>query len=479
MLDDADDKMDKAVEHARKRVLQRAHRPGGARAGREAAGRLLRRRGAAAAARRLPGARGPACSSSARTTRASLGAIEKAIQRLATSGLNPSNDGHVIRLDVPAAHRGAPQGAACKVVKHMAEEGRVAVRNLRRAARHDLEGSAKDGDIPADELTRAEKELDKLTHAHEAEIDKALEHKEARAARGLTATAPAAPGHAGAQTSDGGPMTDERPEDKRKDPPSEGVRIIGAEEAAEALERGDVAQRRGDDQPRYGDRPHRLRPMGRARCCASRSARSSDPRDIERPPVVTARIRSPSRSSCRTGRSRPRARSRRSCLTSRATSDEDADDWTSFATSTPRWRDDGDSFDDHEGFEDMQAWGSETEEEPDRGALDDRERPTHDDYFTFADLDETGTASRSVFADVEPVDERFGPGVGDDAGPTSTSRRTRARPQPPRAGRWRSPAAHRQAAERRRPRHGPGDHRRRRLARARRSCSSASGPPRP
>ena len=45
------------------------------------------------------------------------------------------------------------------------------------------------------------------------------------------------------------------PEDKRSDPPSEGVRIIGAEEAAEALERGDVAQRRGGDQPRYGDRP--------------------------------------------------------------------------------------------------------------------------------------------------------------------------------------------------------------------------------
>jgi ribosome recycling factor len=61
----------------------------------------------------------------------------------------------------------------------MAEEGRVAVRNVRRSARHDLEGMAKDGDVPEDDITRAEKELDKLTHAHEAEIDKALEHKEA------------------------------------------------------------------------------------------------------------------------------------------------------------------------------------------------------------------------------------------------------------------------------------------------------------
>ena len=46
------------------------------------------------------------------------------------------------------------------------------------------------------------------------------------------------------------------PDDKRTDPPSEGVRIIGAEEAAEAIERGDVAQRRSQDEPRYGDRPH-------------------------------------------------------------------------------------------------------------------------------------------------------------------------------------------------------------------------------
>ena len=65
-----------------------------------------------------------------------------------------------------------------KVVKHMAEDGRVAIRNLRRAARHELDGLAKDGDISEDDIARAEKELDKLTHAHEAEIDKALEQKE-------------------------------------------------------------------------------------------------------------------------------------------------------------------------------------------------------------------------------------------------------------------------------------------------------------
>jgi ribosome recycling factor len=60
----------------------------------------------------------------------------------------------------------------------MAEEGRVAVRNLRRAARHDLEALERDGEVSEDELSRAEKELDRITHAQEADIDRALEEKE-------------------------------------------------------------------------------------------------------------------------------------------------------------------------------------------------------------------------------------------------------------------------------------------------------------
>jgi len=103
-------------------------------------------------------------------------AIEKAIQH-SDLGVNPSTDGQVIRLSFPplTAER---RKDYVKMVKHMAEEGRVAVRNLRRAARHDLEGLEKDGDISSDDLDRAEKELEKVTHAQVAEIDTALEHKE-------------------------------------------------------------------------------------------------------------------------------------------------------------------------------------------------------------------------------------------------------------------------------------------------------------
>ncbi|MEX2292870.1 MAG: ribosome recycling factor [Acidimicrobiales bacterium] len=108
--------------------------------------------------------------------KASLGAIEKAIQQ-SDLGLNPSNDGQVIRLTFPqlTAER---RKDLVRMVKAMAEEGRIAIRNLRRAARHDLEALEKDNDATEDELARAEKDLDKITRAQEAEVDKALEQKE-------------------------------------------------------------------------------------------------------------------------------------------------------------------------------------------------------------------------------------------------------------------------------------------------------------
>ncbi|MGH9150529.1 MAG: ribosome recycling factor [Acidimicrobiales bacterium] len=105
-----------------------------------------------------------------------LRAIEKAIQH-SDLGINPSNDGTVIRLAFPPLTE-ARRRDLVKVVKHKAEEARVAVRNMRRAARHDLEAFERDGDISADELERAEKDLEKLTHDQVEAVDRMLHHKE-------------------------------------------------------------------------------------------------------------------------------------------------------------------------------------------------------------------------------------------------------------------------------------------------------------
>ena len=109
--------------------------------------------------------------------RGTLAAIERTI-RDSDLGVNPSNDGTVIRLSFPPLTE-ERRREYVKVVKHMAEEGRVAVRNLRRDARKHLEGSERTGAISADELERAEKELEKITHEHVDAIDAALGRKEA------------------------------------------------------------------------------------------------------------------------------------------------------------------------------------------------------------------------------------------------------------------------------------------------------------
>jgi len=103
-------------------------------------------------------------------------AIEKALQS-SDLGITPSNDGTVVRLVFPVLTAERRKDLV-KVVHHKAEEGRVAVRNARRATRKELETLEKDGDISSDDLDRTEKELDKLTHDFTAEIDRALAHKE-------------------------------------------------------------------------------------------------------------------------------------------------------------------------------------------------------------------------------------------------------------------------------------------------------------
>ncbi|MDP8937380.1 MAG: ribosome recycling factor [Actinomycetota bacterium] len=108
--------------------------------------------------------------------KSSIKAIERAIQ-LSDLGITPSNDGQVIRLVVPQL-TGDRRKELVRMVKHKAEEGRVAVRNVRRAARHELEALEREGEISIDDLDRAEKDLDKVTHEHVAEIDKMLARKE-------------------------------------------------------------------------------------------------------------------------------------------------------------------------------------------------------------------------------------------------------------------------------------------------------------
>ena len=105
-----------------------------------------------------------------------LKAIEKAIQT-SDLGVNPSNDGAVIRLTFPELTT-ERRKELVKVVKKLAEEGRVGVRNVRRGIRQTLEHQAKDGEISDDELARIEKELEKLTHEVVAEIDTLVGHKE-------------------------------------------------------------------------------------------------------------------------------------------------------------------------------------------------------------------------------------------------------------------------------------------------------------
>jgi ribosome recycling factor len=107
--------------------------------------------------------------------RSTIGTIERAI--LASElGLNPSNDGTVIRLAFPPLTEERRRDLI-RVVRHMAEEARVAVRNVRRHTKKELE--TLEGEVSDNEIERAEKELEDVTHRHVTRIDELLAHKEA------------------------------------------------------------------------------------------------------------------------------------------------------------------------------------------------------------------------------------------------------------------------------------------------------------
>ncbi|MHB8964928.1 MAG: ribosome recycling factor [Coriobacteriia bacterium] len=102
--------------------------------------------------------------------------IEKAI--LASDlGLNPANDGQVIRLPFPPLTEERRRDLV-KLCRHYAEESRIAVRNIRRDVNDHLKRSEKEGEISEDDLRRMEAEVQKATDAHVKEIDDMIKHKE-------------------------------------------------------------------------------------------------------------------------------------------------------------------------------------------------------------------------------------------------------------------------------------------------------------
>lgn len=107
----------------------------------------------------------------------SLPAIERAI-RDSDLGVNPSNDGSIIRVTFPQLTEERRRDMI-KVVRHKAEEARVAIRNIRRHAKDGLDRLAKDGDAGEDDVRRAEKDLDESTHRYVAGVDDLLRNKEA------------------------------------------------------------------------------------------------------------------------------------------------------------------------------------------------------------------------------------------------------------------------------------------------------------
>jgi ribosome recycling factor len=106
----------------------------------------------------------------------SLGVIERAI-RDSDLGVNPSNDGTIIRVNFPQLTE-ERRREFIKVARHKAEDAKVAIRNIRRKAKDELDRLVKDGETGEDEVVRAEKELDKVTGKHVDHVDELLKHKE-------------------------------------------------------------------------------------------------------------------------------------------------------------------------------------------------------------------------------------------------------------------------------------------------------------
>jgi len=108
--------------------------------------------------------------------KSSLGAIERAI-RNSDLGVNPSNDGSIIRVVFPELSE-ERRKEFIKVARHKAEDSRVSMRNIRRHAKDTIDKLVKNGDAGEDDGRRAMGDLDELTHGYVAQVDDLLKHKE-------------------------------------------------------------------------------------------------------------------------------------------------------------------------------------------------------------------------------------------------------------------------------------------------------------
>ena len=109
--------------------------------------------------------------------KSSLSNIEKAI-RNSDLGVNPSNDGAIIRVVFPELSEERRKDYI-KVARHKAEDSRVSIRNIRRHAKDSLDKMVKSGDAGEDEVHRAQSDLEELTHTYVGQVDDLLRHKEA------------------------------------------------------------------------------------------------------------------------------------------------------------------------------------------------------------------------------------------------------------------------------------------------------------
>ena len=103
--------------------------------------------------------------------------MERAI-RDSDLGVNPNNEGTQLRILLPQMTE-ERRREMIKVARHKGEEAKVAIRNVRRKAKEELDRIVKDGEAGEDDGRRAEKELDDLTHRYVAHVDELLKHKEA------------------------------------------------------------------------------------------------------------------------------------------------------------------------------------------------------------------------------------------------------------------------------------------------------------